>query len=492
MHKRKTAAALLIIAIISSLLLSSCGIITINGNEPPRTDAPETTSSPKITDTDPPLPDTAPHPSPEIPDPEKWNIRKNEADSLLNGQINIDYSGKSIYLIDATGTFSDPMIENNIYSEARYESNKNLEKKYGFNLTIAPANGEILLDEFKATVNSGNTYCDILSVSLIDTAKYIDSGLIQNLRKLPFFEDSGDYSISSFDSSRGMKNTLYFSVGYGTLAPKDMQCIYFNRTVMKNAGIDLYSEISAGSFTAERLYEIMTATSSKNVNASDFDPMLTSITLSPTKFFDTGYKKQFDMKIDTFKTAASDASVFYKLLTQNSLALAEGETAESAFEAGKAAFYFGTLDEIEKMSERKVLFGLAPMPKYSAESEYQTPVSPYTAALMITSNTEKSEMCSIALSSIHAASYKWMLDSAGLHYGTYYLPDIHSLNMIKIILENPVLDFSISASGLTDWYKLLVFDGINRKAISPGDTLDNLYIENNLGWFRDELSMVYK
>lgn len=488
----KVIAILTALSIISAMLLSSCGIITINSKDPQNTKTPTVTETdPPTTESDPPLPSESAPPPTDIPDPEKWEIHDAEAIELLERQTKISFEGKTLYIIDAVGTFSDPLIENNIYSEAKYERNRMLEEMYGYEITVSSTERESLFDEFKNTVAGGNTFCDLLSVPLADTGRYITAGLVLNMRSLPFFEASGDYSIPSFDISRIAGNDAYFSIGYATLDPNDLGCIYFNREFANEASLELYDEVDYGEFTIERYHEILKATGGMTVASTDIDLELTAIQLSPVKFFESGYQKTLSFSVDKFNEAAASAAKYLSAFTENKAALDKDITEIEAFESGKAVFRYGTLGDIEKMSERKLLFGILPMPKADISANYVTPVSLNTAALMITSNTEKSEMCSISVSAINAASYKWLIDSAGLLYASYYIPDIRSLDMIKIINENPVLDFAVSARGITDLYDSTLIEGIRRKSANIEDTLDDLFTSSKLNSLKNALTKYY-
>ncbi len=489
-YKNKIIFAVTLISLIS-LLLSSCGLIKVNTGEPPETEPPETTSPPRITDTDPPIPVESERDPIEFPEPEKWEIRKSGADEYLKNHMELDYTGKSIYIVDGVGTFSDPLVENNVYSEARYERNKMLTEKYGFEVVCAGYDIEKLYDDYAATLKIGESFSDILSVPLKDTARYITSGLVENLRTLPFFEATGKYAIDSFETSKSAANDMFYSIGYGTLDPDDLGCIYFNRAMIENAGLDLYSEVRAGEFTFERYLQILTETELTTSNTSKFDIPIMTLDLSPEKFFKSGYRVWFSFSAKTFKSAAESAAPIYSTFMTNAITLSEGESAEAAFEAQKCAFLYGTLGQIEQISERKILFGLLPIPKLNKDTPYQTPVSNSMAALMIPINNGKAEMCSVALSAINAASHRWLLDSAGLLYGVYYTPDIKSIDMIKIILETPVLDFSAGSWGLAGLYDSVLFEGVRRKAASLEDTLSDLYTTKNLNALKKELNAAF-
>lgn len=489
---RNYTKSLICLLVLCAITLSSCGIITLNTNDTQITTAPPETSGTPDTETDPPETVESAEPPAVIPEPEKWDIHYDEANKMLNDRISLSFADKILYIVDSTGTLSDPLVQNNLYSEAVYERYSMLEEKYGMKITVAAADNSTVYDEYIKTVKSGNTFCDILSVPIRDTAKFIQSGYIQNIRSLPFFKASEEHYIPSFEISRSAYDDIWFSVGYSTLAPSDLGCLYFNRTLASNAELDLYTIVENGEFTIEKYLEILTLTSGSSVWKEELDPYLTSLELADARFFETGYGKEISLSSTVFTNTLSAVTDVLSVLQKGSTAVPEGKTSADVFAEGNTLFRFGTLGEIEKISELKMFFGVLPMPKTDVESEYKTPVNDTCAALMITSNTAQTEMCSVTLGSLSAASYKWLLDSAGLHYVNYYVPDIKSADMIRIIIENPVLDFSASARHLTPWYDVMIHEPIAKRIEAPETDFSKLFTAANLRSLKSELNKYYK
>lgn len=489
---RKIITGTLCILLLSMLCLSSCGIIIINSKDPQGTSSSSVTTASPDTETDPPETVENAAPPTEIPEPKDWEIRKDEAEKMLNRQVTISFDDKILLIIDSTGTFSDPLIQNNVYSEAVYARYEMLKEKYGMSVSVAAAEREKVYEEYINTMNSGNTYCDMLSVPLRDTARFIQSGCIQNLRSLPFFKASGEYSIPSFEASRAAYDDVWFSVGYATLSPDDLGCVYFNRTAAAEADLDLYSIVGHGEFTIEKYLEILTLTGGSVVCKEEADLYLTSIELAGESFFEAGYGKELSFSTSVFTNTFSAVTDFLSVLHKNTVSVPEGKTSTEIFANGDVLFRIGTLGEIEEISKQKIFFGVLPMPKADVESEHKTPVSDMTAALMITLNTAQTEMCSVTVSALNAASYKWLLDSAGLHYVNYYIPDIGSADMIRIITENPVLDFSASARHLTPWYDIMIHEPMKKKLEKPDTDFSDLFTAANLRSLKSELNKYYR
>ena len=285
---------------------------------------------------------------------------------------------------------------------------------------------------------------------------------------------------------------MWVSIGYATLSPDDLGCLYFNRTIAQNAGLDLYSVVENGEFTIEKYLEILTLTSGAVACKDGTDLFLTALELGDASFFETGYGKEISLSSTVFTRTLESVSDFLSVLQKNITVPDEGESELDIFAMGEVLFRMGSLSDIEIISEKKMFFGLLPMPKSDVEGDYKTPVSDMTAAMMITGNTAQTEMCSVSVTAMNAASYKWLLDSAGLHYVNYYVPDIKSADMIRIITENPVLDFSASARHLTPWYDVMIHEPIAKRIEAPETDFSKLFTAANLRSLKSELNKYYK
>lgn len=486
---KKISFTVFILLMIS--LLTSCGFISINGGDI-TTPIGTGTLRPDIDfdETDPPDSVETQKP-PVIPDPEKWQIRESEADAMLSEIITLDFKGSTLFIVDSTAAFSSPLIENNIYSEAVYARNKKVSDKYGLAITVSSADDSTLFEEFKSTVSSGNTFSDILSVPINKTGIYIQSGLLKNLRTLAFFDRAPSYGIPSFNNASAAADDVYFSVGYATLTPSDMAVMYFNREAIASTSADLYSEILSGSFTIERYNEILIESSSSSIMSPSLDASLISLEATGVPFFNTGYGTQISIKASEASEAVSSASRYLSVLLSRGLSDITQENEFSKFENDEAIFRFGVLSDVEKLYDDKVLWGLAPMPKYDSAEGYSTPINSSVACMMVPSNTTKGEMTSIAINALNAASYKWLIDSAALHYATYYLPDIYSVDVIKLICDSPVLDFAAGACSLSEKFTSVLFDTIKAAALDDKLNTATILTSKELSAVMTELKKYY-
>ena len=96
MYRKKLTGILCLL--LTCMLVSSCGIITVNTKDPTlTTDADVTTSAPD-TETDPPETVESAEPPVAIPEPKDWEIRREEAERLLDGQIDISFNDKILLI----------------------------------------------------------------------------------------------------------------------------------------------------------------------------------------------------------------------------------------------------------------------------------------------------------------------------------------------------------------------------------------------------------
>lgn len=491
-YKSRVVLLLALFLALAFPLLSSCGMIVLNTPQSTAvTTLPETTPPTPDTETDPPdLP--APQDPPKIPDPQAWEIHREDAEAFLKKEIALDFSSSSLFIVDSTGLLSAPLTENNDFSEALYERNRMLTEKYGMQINAYYADPTTLFEEFKATLASGQTFCDILSVPLNETGRYIASGLLMNQKTLPFFESNGEYLPKTFASSSAAAQSVYISIGYASLTPSDLTSLYFNRTLLSDSGVDLYELAKSGAFTVDKYLQIAADIGASTLISEDLKPELIALEWSERSFFTSGYGKAVSFNANTVKSTVSAAGEKFAAMLFGNVALGEDTTAISEFSKGESAFMFGTLGMMESLSKEKVLWGILPMPKASESAEYITPVSDSMAAFVIPRNNTKTELTSASLNAIHAASHRWLLESAGLFYAKYYIPDLHSCDMIRIIIQNPVIDFTASAYTLSDKYDSVLFEAIRKIAQDPKADLSSLITTTALNSIKTDLKKYYK
>jgi len=479
-----------VILFLLILSLSSCGLIKINSTSEETSTGEQDTTTSDFGETDPPESVETQLP-PDIPDPQKWEVREGEADAMLLKVLGLSFENSTLFIVDSTAAFSSPLIQNNVYSEALYARNVKVSQRYGFKITVSAADNATLFDEFKATLASGNTYSDILSVPVCDSGRYVQSGLLKNLRTLAFFETAPEHSIPSFAAASSAGKGVYFSVGYSTLTPSDLTVMYFNKQILDEFSIDLYNEVLCGAFTLERYNQILHETASSSMIAPSVNTELIALEMSGESFFKTGYGTSISISADEASSAVMSSAYCLSSLLYNTRENVTSENDFSIFEEGDTLFRVGFLSDVEQMYDDKVLWGLAPMPKHGEGDGYTTPVNSSVACMMVPSNTTKGEMTSIAISALNASSYKWLLDSASLHYATYYLPDLDSMEVIKLITEAPRLDFAAGAYSLSGKFKATLFDSIRLYATDQSTDLSAILTSKNLSAIVTELKKYY-
>lgn len=479
-----------VILCILILSLSSCGLIKINSDTVTTPESTHAGTTAGFDETDPST-ELEPQIPPTFPDPQEWVIRESEADAMLENVIHLDFTGSTLFIADATKAFSHQLVENNVYSEALYERYEKIKSRYGFNITVISVDNSTLFEEYKSTLASGNTYSDLLSVPIRDTGRYITSGLIKNMRTLAFFDTKPAHAAPYFSSVNSAGNDIYFSVGYSSVTPEDIAVTYFNKTLLADAGIDLYNEILCGEFTIERYNEIIRTCELNSMISPSLDADLIALEMSGCSFFATGYGTTISINETVACSTLTQASSYLSSLLYGGLSDINTDNDLSVFERGDAAFRFGILSDIEEIYDDKVMWGIAPMPKYLEADSYVTPINNSAACLMVPSNTTKAEMTSIAISALNAASYKWLLDCATFHYAAYFLPDLSAIEVIKSLTDNIRFNFAAGAVSLSSSFKSVLFDSMRLYAIDPSTDLSQILTSKNLKAITTELKKYY-
>ncbi len=483
--------SLLLIFLLLTSLVCSCGVIEINRPDTEtEVTTPVQTTVLSAPETDPPIDVTSQAPT-VIPEPYVWDIPKEEAEKRLNAQVDLSFKDSTLFIVDGTKAFSSALIENNDYSEALYERNNMITEKYGFKITVSTMDNATMFEDFKATVSSGNTYCDLLSVPAHSVGLYITSGLVVNQRSLAFFDSKETNAPDGFKGCNVAGNDVYFSCGYSTLTPSDLTSLYFNKSILEKLNVDLYEEILSGRFTIERYRELVVLTQSSVVIANDIDLPLISLEATGTSLLDTGYGINVTLSGDKVSKAISDSSRYLSSLFFSQKETTEEKDDYDIFCSNEALFRIGTLADMENLYEQKVFWGLSPLPCAEEGAEYTTPVNSSIACLMIPKNTTKSELTSIAINALNAASYEWLCSSAGLYYSKYQIPDVNCVETIKLIIKRPVFSFSATAQVLSPAFKPTFMDTIFAMAKGENVDLNGIISSGKLGTIQGELSKYY-
>ncbi len=331
--------------------------------------------------------------------------------------------------------------------------------------------------ELAASIKAGTGtgyYADMLEVPALGAGALAVSGLLMNLRSLPFYTVNSDsFSLYGtklyFDDSRACENVSSY------------YCLFFNRSLTGDAvASSLYSAALNGNFTFEALITAAkecyvgseVATLGIDGNMSD---------LGELAFIRSGYKytvasEKYPVLADTVANASKLDSLFEAILSLSSIRqnpeIAEGTVVSSTavdvatvgsasidvtinpsspalqgrktpfelFKEGSELFYIGTLDDIAALSEERITWGLLPLP---AEASTALNVSKKRSVFCVCANNARLEMTGLMLTALDAVSTEWIGDEFLVNAAQNHLRDNDSYYTLSRILgRRSFVDFA--------------------------------------------------
>lgn len=223
------AAALCLI--ISSILMSSCGVVGFYDVD----DRPseQTFESISVKDVN----------IPRVPTAKEEKEPEYDPDDLLD-ELPIDNFDEMYFtVITLSGKNAIFPEETSYIASSSYERNQKVEEKYNIKLYEKAMDEPALLKYIESSDLAGEYYADLLDLPYSYMPLLYEKGLIQNFRTKPFFVEERPY----FDSEVNGKlnegyNGLYALYCDALYSPDDMCCLFYNKT------LEGASELEAGGF----------------------------------------------------------------------------------------------------------------------------------------------------------------------------------------------------------------------------------------------------
>ena len=452
MRKNKVLAFLL----SSLLLLSSCGIITINrGKE-------ETNES--TSDTDPDI--TSPiYESKEYP-----IVSETDGESLsrekLSALPDMDFEGISVFFAAAAETGDLFNEEAGIYAQSVLLRNQMVNKKYNTKIILLRKSTEELLSDVKAAEKSGDYFADFAVIRSAEVGNYATSGYLRNLKSLPYFDPAAESYHAEAMEQLTIGGSVYGAVGYATDQIESYACLYFNKTLAGSVGIELdYNQVYSGALTWEKLLETIKLSPEGTVPlVSGFDDDETAI----LSFFSTGQtflskeNGSFQVSCDTEQTETL-IGLLRELLSLKTDSITKeipavpdsgdaGETSGNEtvtlegmdiFTDGSSLFCFGTLGMMQELETCGFRWEALPLPKVSEQDEeYSTYVTGDAPVITALSTSNNIDIMGYILQALNTASEGYLKYEFYRDAMKNSITGVNTLDMIDLICENPVYDFS--------------------------------------------------
>ena len=475
----RIAAAVLLTAMLCQL--PSCGFIVFN--DPDAETAPVTTEP---VETDPPV--TTEAVTTAAPETEAHASGGELARQRLDKLPDRDFEGAPVIVATVDNVTICPMEADDAAGAVRADSRRAVEEKFNTTIIANKTDTAAMLSDVKTAINSGMYYADLMAIPLSSVGSFWASGALGNLYTLPYASYDADYYHADVIDAAHAGEALYAASGAANFNPDHLSCVYFNRTLAKEAGIgDLYQLVRDGNWTWDKLREYSMA-AQRSINGitglGSYAENAAFIDLAATAH-DIDYTTSSAGAVPTVnyldRAGVSDRAkavveTMYNILYKDSAILKNtGSAVRTAFSGGTLLFSVDRLSFIPEIADGKTEWGILPLPKYDAsQSDYLSPLPDDAPVFCIPANVTSVENPGLILEGLNLAAAGYVTDTWMNERINYHLRDSASISMLDIILEDVTADFAhLYASGFTNLANATtkaVYNGITTRS-----TIDTLY-----------------
>lgn len=410
------------------------------------------------------------------------------ADAYLDALPNMDFGGKTFIITSPDTTFLDPDAVRYV-SDTVKKRNDAVEEKYNISITTTEADTATMIEEAKKARLAGMYYTDIMCLPISEVCVFDAEDLLMNLRSLPHLDLTKPYfNPASVEAC---------TVGYRTLGvageatpASDLSCIIFNRGILgKTVSNELYTLAESGALTWDKLLEYFSASSSMEG--------VTSAVLAEGESYDSIFtslgEKYISSNAGTVPSVATLRNSFDWVATYARPMISAGtsagiprEESVKAFSEGKALFTVGKVGRLDDYRTTESRIGILPMPKRTVDEPYRSLAGEGSLVMTVPAGTTNSEMISLVLSGINAASYGYVTEQNASYLHASTLPDNRSADMFELIARGTVYDFTSAFEKTVP--ALAEFRDVVRGIIENGDF--SAY-EANVNKVNRDLTAVY-
>lgn len=460
---KNTRYLLFVMILTLSLLLSSCSDILPSSNDTGHTDT--------VTDSV----NSGTTVKPSVPKDETIYIHSGNPDypvyanAYLKALPDRDFGGSTFFISSPSTGLYDPN-EIHYLSDTVGKRNRLVEEKYNIKIEIEKVTADTMYEEASKAKLAGMYYTNIMCLPFSEVGSFASAGLLTNLRSLPLLDLTQPYFNQSSVKALSAGYMTYGVAGEATPVT-DLPCIVYNTAIAKNIGLtDLYDVALKGDLTWDQLYQYMEAclttetyTAAALEGIENFDHIFKSlgeayVISSPATVPSVG--------VAAYSMNYSATYARYMMRRGAELGITK-ETAVDAFNEGKVLFTVGKIGDLDRYRNSSVQIGILPMPKFEKNWPYISSVSGNALVMTIPVGNTNSEMSSLVLSAMNAASYGYISEAVVDYLHATALPDNRSADVLDLMTRTAVYDFSTGfeeeVPSLTELKKLV------RQLIDTGD-----------------------
>lgn len=404
--------------------------------------------------------------TPETQAPDESYTPENQLKLLADRDFNSGYFliVQEKGLENAIFPTSDELV--NVYADRR---NRLVQEKYNVQLTSRQMSAEEIINELSTNVKSGIYFCDLLIVSPALLVQLQEKELLISLDTLPFFElDSPCISAEATAEINAGLDGIYGIWGDVLRQPTRQLCVYFNETMADSLGVpNLYAAVRSGSWDFDKLLDAAETTASLDgVGGILYEGSAADLLFSASGRTSAS-KEGKALLADPAHLALVDrlSGQIMPAIEKGIAPLAEddgGASNESAedgsegapedgaetpsdaytrFITGQSLFYIGTQGELATFAHTQDVYGILPIPKYTAADEAYPTLTEQSElpVLACPMNVTSAAGTGIMLSALNAASCDEINDIF-LQSAEQYVRTNGSFLMLPYLVGSPHFD----------------------------------------------------
>lgn len=374
------------------------------------------------------------------------------AEELLAALPKADYAGETFFLSTPVIDYISPDDTSTVVSRLVAERNATVEELLNVNIITTVEGADAILDRMERSVLSGVYYSDLLMIPSSYVGKFQSMKALVDMQTMPHFDLDMPYFNNSSSDATSAGYATYAVAGDASLNPESYIAVYLNSGILREFGFEpeeIYSAVASGAWTWDKLLEYTAVigeggkynTLTTNLSQNEFidivfksagnDYVLAKERKTPI----IGYKPETAAKtIDNLRAMYSDPAVH--------IGVKEGVVQD--FAAGNTLFMVEKLHVLDWMINSDVQWGVAPLPTGEGGDSYRSVMSSDHLMFAVPINHSNTEMVSLTLMALNAASHGYIHDEFVEYNMTYVLRDNGSVNMLDMILDTATFDFALT------------------------------------------------
>ena len=403
------------------------------------------------------------------------DISAAQAERVPTGLPDADYSGYEFRILSRGPNYNIHWYAKDIYAEeetgdtindAVYLRNRTIEERYNIKIVNIPEDGDLSSVASRA-IRAGDDQFDIMSHGLSQVTGLMTTGGLYDLKEIPYVDLSKPWWDQRAREQLTINGRLYATTSDYIILDKDATwIIMFNKQLIKDYGLDdPYKMVKDGTWTIDKMYEMMTAASldlngdgkmdendqwgivSQHYNALAFynaaGECISKVNSAGEPEITMYNQRAIDVceKIVTLqsdKNTTLNADDYY-----NKIADVWDGLQLVVFNTNRGLFYYAGMNRVTLLRDMETDFGIIPPPKYNTEQDrYYIAIHPScTSSVAIPVTVENTERTGLILEALTAESKYTLLPAYyDISLKTKFARDDESQEMLDIIFANRIYD----------------------------------------------------